>query len=103
MESLTDMYGKNEELKQKAAALDAMMKKREVVDAYNKGGKDAISSRAADMYANDLAQGLAAQQMNQVAEDAYLRDNMPVAEAAPSGVDPRGLSYETAKRMGLVK
>lgn len=48
----------------------------------------------------DAVQRLAETQAQQEANE-WLRDNLPSREELPIGLDPRGLSYEAAKQMGL--
>ena len=57
--------------------------------AHNQGMQEAI-------------QKLAEAQAQQEAY-AWMQENMPIREELPRGLDPRGLSYEAAKRMGLVQ
>lgn len=89
---LMDRYTQDEVTKQKAAAYDKMLKQKEIVDAYNKGGAD-VSQQAAQMYANDLMAGMAGQAAEQAQRDRmkgdifaeYSKGNISLDDLARSG------------------
>lgn len=89
--TLTERYRNDEVTKAKAKALDDMMRRRELANAYNKGGSDA-NAQAASAMANGLASqqvDMAQAQRNRMKGDifaAYQNGEIGLQDMAQSGI-----------------